>query len=422
VHAEIVSVGTELLLGQIANTNARWMSERLAEIGVDVLRHTTVGDNLERIVTALDEAAARAKFVLVTGGLGPTGDDLTRDALAEVLGVPLERDLSIEASLRERFASLGRSQMPVSNLRQADVPIGAEVITPRIGSAPGLIASTREGTVVYAMPGVPAEMREMVEGTVVPALQALAGPGAVRSRVVRCTGIGESRVAELLADLFETSTNPTVAYLAGAGEVKVRLTAKAVDAEAADALLVPLTSQIVARLGDVVFSASDESLEEVVVDLLTSAGRTLACAESLTGGGVGERLSRVPGASACFVGSAVVYSADAKRMILGIRRATIEGPGPVSEACVREMAAGARERYGADIGLALTGVAGPARQGGVPPGTVWLGLSTPDVDRTRLVTAAGTRDQVRGWATRCALDLLRRYLAGLEIPTSNRLI
>ena len=327
VRAEIVGVGTELLLGQIANTNARWMSERLAEIGVDVLYHQVVGDNLSRIVEVIELAASRADVVLVTGGLGPTQDDITRDAIAEVMGAPMVRHPEIEATLRERFAGFGRGEMPRNNLRQADVPDGARYIAPQRGTAPGLIAELAVGARLYAVPGVPAEMVEMMEGTILPELVRLAGRGVVRSKVLRCTGIGESRVAELVADLFEGSSNPSVAYLASAGEVKVRLTAKAETDEGAAALIEPMAAEVRRRLGDVIFTEDDETLEAAVGRLLQAAGATLACAESLTGGSVGARLSSVPGASAYFLGSAVVYSAEAKHAPPGSQPCDARWPG-----------------------------------------------------------------------------------------------
>lgn len=420
MRAEVVAVGTELLLGQIPNTNAQWISQRVAEIGVDVLHHQVVGDNLKRIVEALRESLDRADVVIATGGLGPTGDDLTRDAFAEVLGVGMVRHPEIEDFLRERFARFGR-EMPENNLRQADVPEGARPIMPTRGTAPGLAATTTNGSRLYAVPGVPSEMREMMEGAILLELRGLSGATIV-SRTIRCTGIGESRVAELLDDLFETSTNPTVAYLASMGEVKVRLTAKAATPAEAEALIDPLVDAIVARLGDVIFTTSDEPLEAAVMRLLVDSKRTLSCAESLTGGGVAERLTGAPGASEAFVGSAVVYTPDAKRAILGVREETIEHSGVVSEACAREMAAGARRAFETDIAVALTGAAGPEPHEGAPPGTVWIALDADGMQHARGFRSPGERDQVRRWAEQAALDLVRRYLEGSRLPESDRVL
>jgi nicotinamide-nucleotide amidase len=418
VKAEIVAVGTELLLGQIANTNARWMSERLAEIGIDVLHHQVVGDNLERIVDSLRLACSRADVVLVCGGLGPTEDDITRDAIAVVLGVAMVRHPEIEEQLRGKFAAFGRGAMSSNNLRQANVPEGAGLIVPDRGTAPGLVADVGSAR-IYAVPGVPAEMVEMMQGTVLPALADRSGGGVVRSRILRCTGIGESRVAEILVDLFEASSNPSLAYLASSGEVKVRITAKAPSATEADALIAPVADEVHRRLGAVVFTAADESLEEAVGRLLRSAGRTLACAESLTGGAVGARITDVPGASAYFLGSAVVYTSEAKHRLLGVTRETLEGAGAVSEACAREMASGARRAFGADIGLALTGAAGPEPHDGAPPGTVWIALDAEERSHALGHHWQVERDRVRRWAEQAGLDLVRRHLEGVELPSGD---
>ncbi len=420
MRAELVGVGTELLLGQIANTNAQWMSERLAAVGVDVLHHQVVGDNLDRIVAVLTLALERADVVLVTGGLGPTEDDITRDALAAMLGVPMRRHPEIESLLRSKFDRYRNAAMPLSNLRQADVPEGCRYIVPIQGTAPGLIAGFTDGGRIYAMPGVPAEMKEMMEHTVLPEVSALAGPSTLISRTVRAAGIGESRVAEILRDLFTSLTNPTVAYLASLGEVKVRLTAKAATAEEAERLLEPVVGEVVLRLGDAVFSTSDETLEGAVTRLLGERNLRFACAESITGGGVAERMSHAPGSSRTFEGGAVTYTAEAKRRVLGVTTETLQGPGMVSEACALEMAAGARRLFGADIAVSLTGAAGPESHGGAEPGTVWIGLDAEDVAHGLGYVSPGEREQVRRWAEQAALDLVRRHLEGRPLPTSER--
>lgn len=414
MRADVLGVGTELLLGQIANTNARWVSERLAEIGVDVLHHEAVGDNLERIVDALRRSASRSDVLIATGGLGPTQDDITRNALAEAAGVPLVRRPEIERRLRDRWAAT-RREMPESNLVQADVPEGGRAITPIRGTAPGLVVHIGDCT-VYALPGVPAEMREMMEGTVLPELAALAGPSALVSRSVRCVGMAESRIAELLDDLFHGSTNPSVAYLAGGAEVKVRVSAKAETREAAEALIEPVAAAVAERLGDVVYTSSDELLEEAVGRLLTAAGRTLACAESLTGGELGARLTSVPGASTYFRGSAVTYTADAKAAVLGVSRATLEAEGPVSRACAAEMAAGARRLFDADLAVAVTGAAGPEPHAGAPPGVVWVALEADGVEHQRSLRWPGDRAFIRRLAEQTALDLVRRLLEDRPLP------
>jgi len=259
-------------------------------------------------------------------------------------------------------------------------------------------------------------MREMMTETILPELADLAGPSALVSRTIKVTGMAESRLAELLDDLFRTSTNPTVAYLASSGEVKVRLTAKAHSRTEAETLIDPLAEEVVGRLGRYVFSTSDEELEQVIGRLLVEKGMTIASAESLTGGNVGVRLSSAAGASEYFKGGAVTYTAEAKRKVLGVRKETIEGPGVVSEECAIEMARGARELFESDIALGLTGVAGPEPHDGKPPGTVCVGLSAQDREESRCFRAPGDRDQVRRWAEQAGLDMVRRYLEGSSPP------
>jgi nicotinamide-nucleotide amidase len=240
--------------------------------------------------------------------------------------------------------------------------------------------------------------------------------------VLRCAGIGESALAERVDDLFSGSANPTIAFLASSGEVKVRITAKAATAEAAERLIEPVAEEVRRRLGDVVFTTDDETLEAAVVRLLTDAGATLACAESITGGGVGARITSVPGASEVFVGSGVVYRNEAKAGVLGVSMETLEGPGPVSEECALEMAAGARRVFGSDLGLSLTGAAGPESHGGSPPGVIWIALDGDEVTHARGFQVPGERDRVRRWAEQAALDLVRRHLEGRPLPASDRAI
>jgi nicotinamide-nucleotide amidase len=413
VRAELVAVGTELLIGQIANTNAQWISERLAELGIDVRNHQVVGDNAARIVASIRLAASRSDVVIVTGGLGPTQDDVTRPALAQAAGAALVRHPEIEAELRDRFQVRGR-EMPDSNLAQADVPEPGRYIRPERGTAPGLIVAVGEAT-VYAVPGVPSEMREMMEATVLPALAERTGPGALVSRTLRCYGLAESRIAELLDDLFHAAANPSVAYLAGGGEVHVRLTAKGSPKEAS-ALLDPLEQQVRDRLGDHVYGTGEDALEVIVGRLLSERGLTLACAESLTGGGLGERITAVPGASSYFLGSAVTYALDAKRAILHVSVETLEGAGPVSRECAAEMAAGSRRLFGADVAIALTGAAGPEAHGGAEPGQVWIGLDADGVEHQHGFRWPFDRELVRRLAELAALDLVRRHLLGLGLP------
>jgi nicotinamide-nucleotide amidase len=370
LRCEIVAVGTELLLGQIVDTNSSWMGEQLAAIGIEHLRQTKVGDNLERIVAAISEALERADAVIVCGGLGPTQDDITRDALARVMGVELERRPELADVIRRMFEARGRA-MAENNLRQADVPRGASVIEQRTGTAPGLICPVGP-KVVYAVPGVPYEMQEMLERAVLPDLSLRAGvTGVILSRVLRTWGESESGLAERLQgriDALDASGNPTIAFLASGIEgIKVRITAKGDTATEAQELLDAEAAAVRAVLGRIVFSSDDETMEAVVGGLLLARGQTLAVAESLTGGMVASRLVAVPGASEWFRGGVVSYASEVKHEVLGVP----EGP-VVSEAAAIAMADGVRRLLGADVGLATTGVAGPTEMEGQPPGTVWL--------------------------------------------------
>jgi nicotinamide-nucleotide amidase len=414
VRCEIVGVGTELLLGQIVNTNAAWIGQRLADVGWDCLRHTTVGDNEARIAEVLREALGRADGVIVTGGLGPTQDDVTREAVAAVAGVPLVRRPELEDWLRERFARMG-ARMAEMNLRQADVPEGARYIDNPRGSAPGLIVEVG-GKPLYAVPGVPREMEGMLERVVLPDLAARAGEGrAIVSRVLRTAGVGESRLAERLTPLWEAAGGGqvTLAYLASAGEVRVRLTAVGATREEALAEIAPVEAKIREELGEIVYGVDDETLEAAVGRLLGERNGTLATAESLTGGLLGGRVTAVAGSSAYYLGGVVAYATEAKAALLGVDRDLLATQGPVSEPAAAAMAEGARRAFGADLGLATTGVAGPTEQDGRPVGTLCLGVADAAGTATATMRAPGDRAQVRAWAATVALDLLRRRLEGL---------
>jgi nicotinamide-nucleotide amidase len=411
MRIEVVAVGTELLLGQIADTNSAWLGEHLAAAGIDSHFHQAVGDNHSRIVLALRTALARSDGVIVCGGLGPTQDDITREAIAEVMNVQIDRDESLIAAIRTVFSVRNR-EMPESNLRQADVPRGATPIPQVMGTAPGLICPVGN-KVVYAVPGVPYEMSEMFERAILPDLLARSGEKAtIVSRVIRVWGMSESGLADRLAPRIEAldamGGNPTIAFLASGIEgINVRITAKALDRDQADALLDAEQQQVIALVGDSVFSADDRSMEEAVADALVAAGMTLGIAESLTGGLVSSRLVEVEGASAWLKGSIVSYASDVKHSLLGVP----EGP-VVSDVAVRAMASNVRSVLGSDIGLALTGVAGPSEQDGKPPGTVFVGLALPGEEAQGVeLRLPGDRQRVRQYATISALDLLRRELA-----------
>jgi nicotinamide-nucleotide amidase len=414
VRCEIIGVGTELLLGQIVNTNASWIGQRLADVGWDCLRHTAVGDNQARIAEVVREALGRADAVIVTGGLGPTQDDVTREALADVAGVALVRRPELEEWLRERFARMGVRRMAEMNLRQADVPEGARYIDNPRGSAPGLILEV-DGRPVYAVPGVPREMEGMLERVVLPDLAARTGEGrAIVSRTLRTAGVGESRLAERLTPLWEEAGTGqvTLAYLASPGEVRVRLTAVGATREEAMAEIAPVEAKVRQELGDIVYGTDEETLEAVVGRLLRERGGTLATAESLTGGLVGGRITGIPGSSDYYLGGIVAYATEAKASLLGVDRQLLADDGPVSEPVAAAMAAGARKAFGADLGLAATGVAGPAEQAGRRVGTLCLGVADATGTTTQTLTAPGDRTQIRLWTTTVALDLLRRHLEG----------
>lgn len=408
MRCEVVAVGTELLLGQIVDTNSAWIGEQLALRGIDSLRQTKVGDNQARIVAVLREALDRADAVIVCGGLGPTQDDITREAIAELMGVELVRHEELIDAIRQLFARRGRA-MAGNNLRQAEVPVGATAIEQRTGTAPGLMCPVGD-KVVYAVPGVPYEMREMLERAVLPDLERRAGVRQVFvSRTLRTWGESESRIAELLGpriDALDEQGNPTMAFLASGIEgIKVRLTARADTAAHAAELLDDEEAKVRAILGDLVFSGDDEPMEAVAGAMLQERGLTVAVAESLTGGLVASRMVAVPGSSGWFRGGVVAYQSQVKFDVLGVP----DGP-VVSEAAAMAMAVGVRRILGADVGLSTTGVAGPTDQEGQPPGTVWLGLAIDDEVDAVLVQLPGDRDRIRQMSVISLVDRLRRRL------------
>lgn len=414
MRVELLAVGTELLLGDIVNTNAAWLGRRLAAAGLDVTTAAVVGDNIGRITAAVSGGLERADALVMTGGLGPTQDDLTREALASVAGVALVRDPGLERALRERYAGFGHG-VPERNYRQADRPSNADVLANPRGSAPGLCLELPAG-VVYALPGVPHEMEAMFTASVLPDLLRRAGkPAVIVSRVLRVAGMWESAVADALAELeaeLEAVGNPTMAFLAERGEVRVRLTAKAADDAAAARLIEPVERLARATLGANVYGADEETLAIATSRLLLEAGATVAVAESLTGGLLGARLSEEAGSSATFRGGVVAYATGLKADLLGVGAATLDRSGAVSAETAVAMAEGVRHRLGATYGLSLTGVAGPEEQEGAPVGTVYAGLAGPGGSAAVLHRLTGDRARVRVLATLAALDLLRRHLLG----------
>ena len=429
MRIEIVAVGTELLLGQIADTNSAWLGDRLASVGVTSHFHQAVGDNHERITLAFRTALARSDGIIVCGGLGPTQDDITREAIADVMGVALVRDQEIVDLITGFFRSRGRT-MSANNLRQADVPVGASLIPQVMGTAPGLICPLGN-KVIYAVPGVPHEMAEMFDRGILPDLRARmaeAGEEAVIvSRVLRTWGASESGLAEALqgridvldADDVDADGVPagsvTLAFLASGIEgIKVRITARADTLPEGTALLdreeKAVREAIESQLGDIVFGVDDESMEVAVAAQLLARGITLGVAESLTGGLIASRLVNVAGASVWFRGGVVAYHEQVKFELLGVP------VGPVvSEAAAAAMAVGVCRATGSDVGLGITGVAGPDDQEGVAPGSVFIGLRLPDGStETRELHLPGDRERVRQYGAISALDLLRRTL--IELP------
>jgi len=428
MRCDVIAVGTELLLGQIVDTNSSWIGERLAASGIGSRLQVKVGDNVGRIEQVLRGLLAEADAVIVCGGLGPTHDDLTREAIAAVMGgVELQLDEAVADTIAELFSARGR-RMAENNLRQALVPVGATVIPQTHGTAPGLICPVSidgRDTVIYAVPGVPVEMQDMIERAVLPDLLARSGePGVIVSRVLKVWGMSESGLNERLDDVIrrldadaavDAGGAVTLAFLArGWNGLEVRLTTNADDATTAAVRLARWEQEVRALLGRMVFGADGDSMESVVLDLMRRRGQTLGLAESLTAGLVASRLAAISGASDVLRGSLVTYASDVKFELLGVT------PGPVvSEAVAREMAAGARRVLGADVGLALTGVAGPLPQPGEPDiavGTVCVAVETPHARRSvtlQLGRTAG-REQIRQFAVISALDLLRSVLTASD--------
>ncbi len=418
MRAEIVSVGTELLLGQIVDTNAAHLARALSELGISVYRRVTVGDNHARLLAALSSALAENDVVIALGGLGPTQDDITRETLAEAMGDTLRHDEEIAHRLTAFFQVRG-IPMPDSVLRQAMVPTRGFPLDNPNGTAPGLIFE-KDGKIGIALPGPPSEFIPMVESHVVPYLRAKTGTRTIRSRVLRICNMGESLVEERVRDLM-TGDNPTVAPYAKTGEVHLRVTARADDPAAADRLIEPVVREIEARLGDHVYAYDDEPLEAAVARLLSDRNRTVATAESCTGGLLAARLTDVPGSSKVFLGGVVSYSNESKSDLVAVPPAMIAQFGAVSPEVAEAMAQGARARFHADFGIGITGIAGP--DGGTPEkpvGLVYIALADSRgtlVEKNRFL---GQRKDVRYRSAQYALVLLRdRALQSPHNPATN---
>lgn len=413
MRAEIVSVGTEILLGQITDTNAVELGIVLAELGIAHTHRQTVGDNLGRLTDALKLALSRADIVFTIGGLGPTLDDLTRDGIAAALGEELIVDELALATLREIFAAR-RLVWTEAQVRQAMRPASAEVVGNPVGTAPGLICRSG-GKTVIAMPGPRVEFVPMLRGRIREALQELSPKGAViASRTLRIVGVGESLVERDLGPIMQQE-NPTVAPYAKTAEVHLRVTAFGENAAEVDAKIEPTVVKIRAILGDAVYAEGEELLEEVVIRQLISQKATMAVCESCTGGLLGGRLTSVAGASAAFVGGFITYANEQKTALAGVSPDTLIQHGAVSEECAREMACGTREKMGTTYAIAITGIAGPG--GGTedkPVGLVWLALATPEQTIVKELRLRGSRTSIRERSSHAALNLLRLTLLGHE--------
>ena len=405
-----MTVGTEMLLGDLVDTNTAWISQRLAELGVGIYRHTTIGDNSDRIVAALRDAASRSDLVVTTGGLGPTSDDLTNACISTLTGREMVEYQEAREHVDTMFARFGRT--PTSNnYKQALFPEGTELIPNPVGTAMGALVEW-EGTLFATLPGVPTEMKSMFEATLEPLIRARS-EGSIVSKTLHFAGIGESALADKVQEFLD-ATDPTVAPLAGQGRVRLRITTRAATDGEAQEKIAPVEREIIARLSDYYFGEGDETLEGSVGRLLGDRGATLALAESCTGGLLAKRLTDMPGSSAYFTEGLVTYSNESKEHLLGVPHAMIVDHGAVSEPVAREMAEGARRVSGADYGLSVTGIAGP--DGGTqekPVGLVFVGISDAKdtfAEKLDLTAWARSRDSIRERSANRALDLLRLRL------------
>jgi nicotinamide-nucleotide amidase len=417
--AELIAVGTEILLGSIANTDAQDVSRALSELGIDVFFHTVVGDNPERLKRALDVAKSRSDIIITTGGLGPTYDDLTKETLAEAFGVPLTFREEQAQRIRDFFETRhGGEPFTENNFRQAYLPEGCTVFENGNGTAPGC-AFVAEGKHVLMLPGPPRECRAMLQSGAIPYLRGLSD-ARLFTHNIHIFGERESAVEYRLHELMTSLTNPTLAPYAKEGEVLLRLTAKAASEEEAERMMAPVLEAVRAELGDLIYGVDTDSLEATVSALLAERGQTVATAESCTGGLLAKRITDVPGASRVFPGGVIAYSAEVKTALLGVPAELIAKHGVVSREVALAMAEGARLRLGADYGLGTTGVAGPgADADGNPEGTVFVALSAEGVSEVLELNLTHERERIRGGAAAYALDILRKHLNIPLVPPSG---
>ncbi|NPV42951.1 MAG: competence/damage-inducible protein A [Firmicutes bacterium] len=410
MNSEIISVGTELLLGQINNINTRIISQKLSEIGINVFFHTSVGDNRERISSIFKIALERSDLIIFTGGLGPTLDDLTKETVAEVLGLELNYDENILNRIQAFFKGMHR-EMPENNKKQALVPEGAITIQNENGTAPGIILQTGE-KIIILLPGPPNEMEPMLNKFVIPFLRKrLNNNEVIKSKILRFIGIGESFLEQKILDILRKQTNPTVAPLAKQGEVTLRITAKAKSEKDANELIEPIIQTIKERVGEYIYSYDNEPLEVVVGRMLIERRRTISIAESCTGGYLSHLLTNIPGISAVFDRGIISYSNKSKIEILNVPVEILKQKGAVSQEMAISMASWIRKLSGTDLGVAITGIAGP--DGGAPlkpVGLVFITLSTDSGDLCEEYLFSGNREAIKRRSALAALDLIRRHL------------
>jgi nicotinamide-nucleotide amidase len=414
VQIEIVTIGDELLLGFTVDTNAAYLARTLAEIGVEIVHRTTVGDDADRIAAAVRDGIERTGAVITTGGLGPTSDDRTRPAIAKLFGRELVRDDAIVEQIRQRFWRMSSAKMPETNIVQAMVPVGARVLENRHGTAPSLMLEDEKGRWVIMLPGVPREMRGLTNDTIIPLLRERIGaaPIAIVSRTVRTTGIGESALAERLGDLAKGVDGLPLAFLPGWEGADLRLTSNALPVDAAVRALDQAERKLREALGSLVYGGERDDLAELVLATCRTRGLTIATAESCTGGLLGARLTAIPGSSDVYVGGVIAYDNSVKTKLVGVRDVSLSEHGAVSEQVAREMAEGCARALGTQIGIGITGIAGPG--GGTaekPVGTVWIAVAGAGETRTLGRVYVGDREEIRLRATQASLDQLRRALA-----------
>ena len=412
---ELLAVGTELLLGNIVNSDAQALSRELSALGLNVYYHSVVGDNPQRVRQAVELAAGRADILITTGGLGPTCDDLTKQVVAEAFGKKLEFREDCAQSIRDFFAN-SRMPMTENNLQQAWLPEGCTVLRNRWGTAPGCAFRSGDNYVVM-LPGPPSECIPMFREEAAPWLLGLS-EGVIRSRTLRVFGKGESEVESMLRQRMNELTNPTLAPYAKEGEVELRITAKAASPEEADALIAPVEEEVRALLGDLVYGTDASSLEQVVLDLLKKHGKTMGTAESCTGGLIAKRITDLPGSSAVLMGGIVSYTNEVKMNLLGVSPSLLKEQGAVCAPVAAEMADGAKKALGCDLALSATGVAGPdSDDRGNPVGLVYVALTDGTDTWVRALKLGGTlhrRDRIRTLTANHGLDMIRRYLSGLN--------